>query len=166
MEAMPEPQAVAEMIAKQEGAQIGIHGAEAIRQFGLSTQMQPQPVFCTTGSSRKINMGGLNIRLSHVAPRKLVLGVRPGGQALSAVELAPIVVLPMRHHLSQAFTALATRAHVHHPYLPWLTKGAKTSFAAVAHLLCKTMQPTNQCQIHCATTGKSDSMRVCRPSVH
>jgi hypothetical protein len=42
----------------------------------------------------------------------------------------------------QAFTALATRPHGHHPYLPWLTKGRKKSaFAAVAHLLCKTLLP-------------------------
>jgi hypothetical protein len=55
----------------------------------------------------------------------------------------------------QAFTALATRPHGHHPYLPWLTKGRKKSaFAAVAHLLCKTMLPICQCQIHYATTEK------------
>jgi hypothetical protein len=46
-----------------------------------------------------------------------------------------------RPHLHmQAFTALATRPHGHHPYLPWLTKSLqKSAFAAVAHLLCKTI---------------------------
>lgn len=114
LKAMPEPQAVAEMVAKNEGAQIGIHGAEAVRQFGLSTQAPTQPVFYTTGSSRRIKMDGLSIRLDHVAPRKLALGDRPAGQALSALwylgkeHVTPETFEKIRNKISPAeFSALA-----------------------------------------------------------
>lgn len=81
----PAPERVARAVAEAEGATIEIHGAEAARRLGLSTQMPAQPVFLTTGSSRQIRMGKLVIRLQRVAPRKLALAGRPAGQALSAL---------------------------------------------------------------------------------
>jgi hypothetical protein len=36
----------------------------------------------------------------------------------------------------QAFTALATRPHGHHPHLPWLTKGAKNRPLLQWHIYC------------------------------
>jgi len=81
----PAPERVARAVAEAEGATIEVHGAEAARRLGLSTQMPAQPVFLTTGSSRQIRMGKLVIRLQRVAPRKLALAGRPAGQALSAL---------------------------------------------------------------------------------
>lgn len=81
----PSPEAVAKTVAASEGAVIEIHGAEAARRLGFSTQMPTQPVFYTTGSSHTIHLGKLSVRLQHVSPRKLALAGRPAGQALSAL---------------------------------------------------------------------------------
>lgn len=85
IKAMPAPEKVAQVLAASEGATIEIHGAEAARRFGFSTQVPAQPVFYTTGSSRTVRLGKLVVRLQHVAPRKLALAGRPAGQALSAL---------------------------------------------------------------------------------
>jgi len=85
IKAMPAPEQVARTVAEAEGATIEIHGAEAARRLGLSTQMPAQVVFWTTGSSHQIRLGKLIVRLQHVAPRKLALAGRPAGQALSAL---------------------------------------------------------------------------------
>jgi hypothetical protein len=85
LKAMPTPHAVALAVAAGEGATLEIHGAEAARRFGFSTQVPVQPVFHTTGSSHSVRLGKLQVRLQRVAPRKLVLAGRPAGQALSAL---------------------------------------------------------------------------------
>ncbi|WP_406625153.1 DUF6088 family protein [Acidovorax sp. SDU_ACID1] len=85
IKAQPAPEVVAKTVAQTEGATIEIHGAEAARRFGLTTQVPAQAVFYTTGSSRAIRLGKMVVRLQHVAPRKLVLAGRPAGQALSAL---------------------------------------------------------------------------------
>ena len=62
---------------------------------GFSTQVPAQPVFYTTGSSHTVRMGKLQVRLQHVAARKLALAGRPAGQALSALwYLGPRQVAP------------------------------------------------------------------------
>lgn len=85
VKALPAPEQVAQTVAEAQGATIEIHGAEAARRFGLTTQMPAQSVFYTTGSSRAIRLGKMTVRLQHVAPRKLALAGRPAGQALSAL---------------------------------------------------------------------------------
>ena len=85
LKSMPSPQTVAHTVAAAEGASIEVHGAEAARRFGFSTQVPAQPIFYTTGSSHTLRMGKLQVRLQHVAVRKLALAGRPAGQALSAL---------------------------------------------------------------------------------
>ncbi|MBB0025229.1 MULTISPECIES: DUF6088 family protein [Burkholderiaceae] len=85
IKALPAPEQIAQTVAGAEGATIEVHGAEAARRFGLTTQVPAQAVFYTTGSSREIRLGKLTIRLQHVAPRKLALAGRPAGLALSAL---------------------------------------------------------------------------------
>lgn len=82
---LPAPEQIAQTLAQSDGATIEIHGAEAARRFGLTTQMPSQAVFYTTGSSRAIRFGKMIVRLQHAAPRKLALAGRPAGQALSAL---------------------------------------------------------------------------------
>ncbi len=82
---MPSPETVAQMIAANEGVSIEVHGAESARRFGFSTQVPTQPVFYTTGSSHTVRIGKLQVRLQHVAARKMALAGRPAGQALSAL---------------------------------------------------------------------------------
>ena len=85
IKSIPAPEQIARTVAEAEGAMIEVHGAEAARRLGLTTQMPTQAVFLTTGSSHQIRLGKLIVQLKHVAPRKLALAGRPAGQALSAL---------------------------------------------------------------------------------
>jgi len=82
---MPEPVKVAEALAQATNSQVQVHGAEAARRLGLSTQVPLQPVFQTSGPSRCVRMGRLEVKMKHVAPRKLALAGRPAGVALAAL---------------------------------------------------------------------------------
>lgn len=75
---MPEPFKIAEAIASSTGAIVQLHGAEAARQFGLTTQVPTQPVYLTTGPTRHLKVGNMVITLKHTSPRKLSLPGRPG----------------------------------------------------------------------------------------
>jgi hypothetical protein len=101
---LPAPEQIAQTVARAEGARIGIHGAEAARRLGLTTQMPAQAVFYTTGSSRAIRLGKMTVRLQHVAPRKLALAGRPAGQALSA-----LWYLGRRHVTPETFRQIEAR---------------------------------------------------------
>jgi len=92
---MPEAAQLAQVMAEQTGAVIAVHGAEAARRLGLTTQMPTQSVFMTSGPSRSMHIGNLQIRLKHVSQRKLALAGRPAGLALSALwYLGPHEVVP------------------------------------------------------------------------
>lgn len=82
-EVMPEASKVAQAIA--HGETVEVHGAEAARLLGLTTQMPLQAVFYTSGRSRELKLGNLPLILKHVARRKLALSGRPSGLALSAL---------------------------------------------------------------------------------
>lgn len=82
---LPEPYKVAETIAKRTNETIQVSGAEAARQFGLSTQVPAQPVFLTTGQSRRFNIGSLEITLKHVSRKKIPLSETKIGLAILAL---------------------------------------------------------------------------------
>ncbi len=83
---MPEVSRVIEVIAKDHGETVQIHGAEAARRFKLSTQMPTIPVYYTSGSSREVRIGNLKVKLIHTAsPRKLQHAGKKAGLALSAL---------------------------------------------------------------------------------
>lgn len=84
-EVPPEPIKVAEAIAAETGSLIQIHGAEAARRMGLSTQVPTRPIFYTNGPSRRFNLGQMQVLLKHVCPRKLALSGSPAGIALTAL---------------------------------------------------------------------------------
>lgn len=113
---LPEPQKVAGIIAKTKGAIVQVHGAEAARQLGLSTQMPVQSVYCTSGPSRRFRLGKLEIRLKHVAPRKLTMAGRPAGLALAALwylgknEVSELVIEKIRQKLPPTEFAALTAA--------------------------------------------------------
>lgn len=85
MNLRPSPIRVIEVIAKLNGETIEIHGAEAIRRFGLSTQMQVVPTFYTSGASRELRFGKAVVRLVHVSPDRLQHAGTRVGLALSAL---------------------------------------------------------------------------------
>jgi hypothetical protein len=101
------------------GAVVQIHGAEAARRLELTTQVPTQSVFVTSGPSKRIRVGKMEIRLQHVCQRKLALAGRPAGLALAAMwylgkmEVTPALVEKIRRKLgSSEFEVLksATRS--------------------------------------------------------
>ncbi|MBK7956432.1 MAG: type IV toxin-antitoxin system AbiEi family antitoxin domain-containing protein [Candidatus Accumulibacter sp.] len=109
----PSPLQVAETIAKTTGSIVQVHGAEAARRLELTTQVPTQPVFSTSGPSKRIRVGKMEIRLQHVCQRKLVLAGRPAGLALAAMwylgktEVTPSLIEKIRHKLAPSeFEAL------------------------------------------------------------
>jgi len=76
---------IAQIKAGPAGVKIALNGAEAALLFGLSTQVPVQPVYYTTGPSKRILFGNLPIRLRHISPRKLVAPGTNVGLAISAL---------------------------------------------------------------------------------
>jgi hypothetical protein len=100
-------------IAKTTGNIITAQGADAANLLQLSTQVPMQPVYLTSGRTRKIQYGNQVIRLKHVCARKLVLAGRPAGLALSALwylgkeDVTPAVIGKIRDNLPEGeFEAL------------------------------------------------------------
>lgn len=82
---LPSPLKVAEAIAKKTNEIIQVSGAEAARQFGLTTQVPAQPVFLTTGQSRRFNIGSLEVTLKHVSRKKIPFPKSKIGLAILAL---------------------------------------------------------------------------------
>jgi uncharacterized protein DUF6088 len=104
----PQPQALVEALAESRGESIAVHGAEAARRLGLSTQAPLSPVFLTSGRSRTVQLGRLRVQLRHAAPRELVLAGTPAGDALRALrylgpeQVTPAVIARVRGELPVA----------------------------------------------------------------
>lgn len=73
------------LIAKQNRWTLQIHGADAVRRFGLSTQMPVIPIYYTSGPSRSISLGKAQIRLVHAAPMAMQRAGTKVGMAISAL---------------------------------------------------------------------------------
>lgn len=117
-EVPPAPHQVAGAIARATGASLLVHGAEAARHFGLSTQVPTQAVYYTSGPSRRARLGKLEIVLKHTTPRKMALAGRPAGMALSALrylgkeQVTPEVIEAIRRQLPlEEFEVLRSATH-------------------------------------------------------
>ncbi|WP_409523199.1 DUF6088 family protein [Nitrincola sp. MINF-07-Sa-05] len=83
---MPDVSRIIEVIAKDHGETVQVHGAEAARRFKLSTQMPTTPVYYTNGPSREIRIGNIKVKLMHTTShRKLQHAGKKPGLALSAL---------------------------------------------------------------------------------
>ncbi len=80
----PNPLAIMMILAKANGETIQIHGAEAVRRLGLSTQMQVLPTYYTSGTTREIKVGNAVVRLRHVASARLQYAGTKVGTVLTA----------------------------------------------------------------------------------
>lgn len=81
----PSPLTVMKVITKANGETIQIHGAEAVRRLGLSTQMQVLPTYYTSGSTREIKVGNAVVRLKHASKDRLQYAGTKVGVALTAL---------------------------------------------------------------------------------
>ncbi|RON16796.1 DUF6088 family protein [Pseudomonas frederiksbergensis] len=79
------PLAVMRLMTKANGETVQIHGAEAVRLMGLSTQMQVLPIFYTTGTTRKIRVGSAIFRLQHASKDRFQHVNTKVGVALTAL---------------------------------------------------------------------------------
>jgi hypothetical protein len=115
---IPEPLKIIQAKLAAENESVQVHGAEAARQFELTTQVPTTPVFYTSGSSRQFCIGKLRVRLKRVSPRKLLLAGTPAGTALSALwyigkeNVSESVIEKIKHKLPAAEfeTLKATRS--------------------------------------------------------
>lgn len=81
----PSVQQVIRLIARRNNETLQMHGAEAVRRLGLSTQMQMVPMFYTSGHSRTVRVCAAVAHLRHVAPNKLQCVGSPAGIVLVAL---------------------------------------------------------------------------------
>lgn len=81
----PSPLAIMNVLSKVNGETIQIHGAEAVRRLGLSTQMQVVPVYYTSGRAREIKAGNAVVRLKHASSDRLQHVGTKVGLALTAL---------------------------------------------------------------------------------
>lgn len=81
----PNSLTVMRVITSAKGETTQIHGAEAFRRLGLSTQMQILPTFYTSGSTREIQIGLSIVRLKHVSKDRLQHAGTKVGLVLTAL---------------------------------------------------------------------------------
>ncbi|WP_419851771.1 DUF6088 family protein [Actinobacillus pleuropneumoniae] len=105
---------VIEVISQQNGETIQVHGAEAARQFKLSTQMPTKTIFYTNGATRKIKIGNKEVQMIHTSnQRKLQYAGTKIGLAISTLWylgrnlVTPSVISTLKSYLStEEFTTL------------------------------------------------------------
>ena len=116
---------VVRVIARKKGETIQVHGAEAARRFGLTTQVPTAHVFHTNASSRQVRIGKTTVRLIRTSNhRRLQFAGEPAGLALAALwylgkdSVTPEAVVKVRAALSpEEFEKLRSAS------LPaWMTK--------------------------------------------
>ncbi|WP_082423836.1 DUF6088 family protein [Pseudomonas sp. NBRC 111125] len=78
------PIAVMEAVTRARGETIQVHGVEAARRLGLSTQMQILPTYYTSGATREIKIGNAVVRLRHASRQRLQQAGTRVGLALTA----------------------------------------------------------------------------------
>lgn len=79
------PIAVMDAVIRARGETIQIHGAEAVRRLGLSTQMQILPTYYTSGPTREIKIGNAVVRLRHASRERLQQAGTQAGIAFTAL---------------------------------------------------------------------------------
>ena len=73
-------------IARDNGETVQVHGAEAARRLGLSTQAPMEPVYHTSASSRSIRIDSTTVRMIHTSNRRRIqFAGEPAGLALAAL---------------------------------------------------------------------------------
>lgn len=104
----PPLEAIAEAIAQRDNAQVIPTGATAQNILGLSTQVPMNAVFLTSGSARKIQLGGRTITFRRAVPKNfavkgrytslIVQALRSIGEGnMTADDLAQVEELIKKH---------------------------------------------------------------------
>lgn len=83
--AHPNPRQLISLIAREKRLSLQIHGANAVRKFGLGTQVPLIQIFYTNGASRSVFIGKAEIRLIHAPPMVMQHAGTEAGVAISAL---------------------------------------------------------------------------------
>jgi hypothetical protein len=76
---------VVDALGRRTGATVVPSGATFANQLGLSTQVPMRAIFQTTGRARRYQIGGTNVELRHVSPRRLKASSPRNLAVLSAI---------------------------------------------------------------------------------
>lgn len=75
----PDPDKVADVLAKKFGYGIQLTPAQAANKLGLSLQVPVQPIYLTNGFSKIIKLGHQTLKFVHVSNKKLIgIGTKAG----------------------------------------------------------------------------------------
>jgi hypothetical protein len=72
-------------LAEQSGEIVVPHGASAANTLGLTQQVPIHEVYLTSGRTRKLKLGQLEVLVKHAPRWMLALGARPAGAAVRAL---------------------------------------------------------------------------------
>lgn len=81
----PNIEAIAEAIAKRDGARIVPTGVYALNRLGLSTQVPMNIIYLTDGSARKVKIDNRNIVFKRVSPKNVATVGEISGLAIQAL---------------------------------------------------------------------------------
>lgn len=82
----PDPAKVVRSWAEQEHETVVPHPGASANRLGLSLQVPMRPIYLTSGRSRKLRLGKLEIELRHAGPRSLKAGEGFISEAVRALE--------------------------------------------------------------------------------
>lgn len=106
----PTSEKIVKAISKKTGEIISVHGAVALNQIGLSTQVPVRAIYYTTGRSRHIKINGENrIKLVHVNPKIIVMPNTVTCHVVAALwfegkrYLKPLVVKKLHNRLGDKY---------------------------------------------------------------
>ena len=106
-EVLPAASEVARVIAEANGERISVHGAEAARELGLTTQMPVRNVFLTSGRSRQRKVAGSVVEFQHSKAAGLRASGTTAGLGIAAMlylgkdRVTPEVVQGIRKRLTE-----------------------------------------------------------------
>lgn len=81
----PTPEKVVHALATQTGEVMTPHGASSANTLGLTQQVPIREAYLTSGRTRKLKLGRLEVVVSHVPRWMLALGPGPAGAAVRAL---------------------------------------------------------------------------------
>ena len=81
----PAPEKVVQFLATHSGEVVTLHGANAANALGLTQQMPVREVYLTSGRSRKLKFGSLEVVVKHAPRWMLALGNGKAGAAVRAL---------------------------------------------------------------------------------
>ncbi len=84
-EVPPSPTAVAEALARAQGAQAQVSEAAAANALGLTTQVPGRVVYLTNGTPRRRRVGNTIIAFKRASPRRLAGAGTPAGTVVQAL---------------------------------------------------------------------------------